>query len=187
MGQYLQIRLLCRPQDTPSHAACGRSRSVLGRGWGACEPLQWARGSCVIFVSQGWSLSCVAKGVANVLLEIAFSSAAVIQRKEKVTQLCPALQPPWLNSPWNSPGQYTGVGSLSLLQGIFSTQGRSNPGLLHCRWILYHLSHQGNPRILEWVAYLFSRGSSRPRNQTGVHCRRILYHRKPIIQKWEIK
>ena len=37
----------------------------------------------------------------------------------------------------------TGVGSRSLLQGIFPTQG-SNPGLLHCRWILYHLSHQGN-------------------------------------------
>ena len=39
-------------------------------------------------------------------------------------------------SPWNSPGQNTGVGSLSLSQGIFPTQG-SNPGLLHCRRILY--------------------------------------------------
>ena len=48
-------------------------------------------------------------------------------------------------SPWNSPGQNTGVGSLSLLQGIFSTQG-SNPGLLHCRRILYQLSHKGSPR-----------------------------------------
>ena len=47
-------------------------------------------------------------------------------------------------SPWNSPGQNTGVGSLSLLQGIFPTQGL-NPGLLHCRWILYQLSHQGTP------------------------------------------
>ena len=46
----------------------------------------------------------------------------------------------------------TGVGSLFFLQGIFPTQG-SNPGLLHCRWILYQLSHQGSPRILEWVAY----------------------------------
>jgi len=54
-------------------------------------------------------------------------------------------------SPWNSPGQNTGVGSLSLLQGIFPTQG-SNPGLPHCRWILYQLSHKGSPRILEWVA-----------------------------------
>ena len=47
-------------------------------------------------------------------------------------------------SPWNSLGKNTGVGSHSLLQGIFSTQG-SNPGLLHCRQILYHLSHQGSP------------------------------------------
>ena len=49
-----------------------------------------------------------------------------------------------LYSPWNSPGQITGVGSLSLFQGIFPTQG-SNPGLLHCRWILYQLSHKGSP------------------------------------------
>ena len=46
-----------------------------------------------------------------------------------------------LYSPWNSPGQNTGVGSLSLFQGIFPNQG-SNPGLPHCRWILYQLSHQ---------------------------------------------
>ena len=51
-----------------------------------------------------------------------------------------SLQPHELYSPWNSPGQNTGVGNLSLLQGIFPTQG-SNPGLLHCRWILYQLSH----------------------------------------------
>ena len=53
-----------------------------------------------------------------------------------------------LYSPWNSPGQNTGVGTLSLLQGIFSTQG-SNPGLQYCRQILYQLSHKGSPRILE--------------------------------------
>jgi len=46
------------------------------------------------------------------------------------------------------------VGSLSLLQGIFPTQGL-NPGLLHCRWILYQLSHKESPRILEWVACPF--------------------------------
>ena len=111
-----------------------------------------------------------------------------------------SLQPHGLYSPWNSPGQNTGVGtfsrdlpkpgiepqsptlqadslptepqgkpkntrvgSLSLLQGIFPTQG-SNPGFPHCRQTLYHLSHQGKPWILEWVAYPFSRGSSWPRN-----------------------
>jgi len=45
---------------------------------------------------------------------------------------------------WNSPGQNTGVGSHFLLQWIFLIQG-SNPGLQHCRWILYELSHQGSP------------------------------------------
>ena len=114
-----------------------------------------------------------------------------------------SLQPHGLYSPWNSPGQNTGVGSCSLLQGIeprsptlqadslpaeppgkpkstgvgslsllqriFPTQ-KSNWGLLHCRWILYQLSHKGNPRILEWVVYPFSSGSSQPRNQTGVSC-----------------
>ena len=72
-------------------------------------------------------------------------------------------------SPWNSPGQNTGVGSLSLLQGIFPTQG-SNPGLLHCMQILYQLRHYGSPGIPKWVAYPFSSGSSQPRNQTRVSC-----------------
>ena len=55
------------------------------------------------------------------------------------------------------------MGSLSLLQGIFPTQG-FNTGLPHGRRILYQLSHKGSPRILEWVAYPFSRGSSQPRS-----------------------
>ena len=46
----------------------------------------------------------------------------------------------------------------------------SNPGLLHCRKILYHLSHTASPRILEWVTYPFSWGSSQPRNWTRVSC-----------------
>ena len=57
------------------------------------------------------------------------------------------------------------MGILSLLQGIFPTWGL-NPGLPHCRWILYQLSHKGSPRVLEWVAYPFSRGPSKPSNQT---------------------
>ena len=78
-----------------------------------------------------------------------------------------SLWPHGLYSPWNSPGQNTGVDSPSLLQRIFPTQG-SNPGLPHGRQILYQLSHQGSPRILEWVTYPFSRGSSFPRNRIGV-------------------
>ena len=57
-----------------------------------------------------------------------------------------SLQPHGLYSPWNSLDQNTGVGSLSLLQIIFPTQG-SNPGLLHCRQILYQLSQQQGCRF----------------------------------------
>ena len=72
----------------------------------------------------------------------------------KVTQSCPtlcdpmseSLRPHGLYSPWNSPGQDTGVGRLSLLQGIFPTQG-SNPGLPQCGRILYHLSHKGRLHV----------------------------------------
>ena len=89
----------------------------------------------------------------------------------KVTQLCPTLC---------NPMDYTAhgilqarllewVASFSFLQGIFPTQG-SNPGLPHCRQILYQLSNKGNPRILEWVAYPFSTRSARSRNWTGVSC-----------------
>ena len=55
---------------------------------------------------------------------------------------------PWLYSLCNSPGQNSGVGSLSILQQIFLTQG-SNWGLLHCRRILYQLSYQGSPSSLK--------------------------------------
>ena len=84
-----------------------------------------------------------------------------------VTQLCPTLCVPMDCSPPGSsvhgdyPGKNTRVGCHALLQGIFLTQG-SNPGLLHCRSILYCLSHQGSPRILEWVAHPFSSTSSCP-------------------------
>ena len=81
-----------------------------------------------------------------------------------------------LYSPWNSPGQNTGVGSLSLLQQIVPTQG-SNPGLPHCRWILYQLSYQGSPRILEWVAYplLQQIFPTQESNWGLLHHRQILY------------
>ena len=91
----------------------------------------------------------------------------------KVTQLCPTLWSHGVYSSWTSPGQSTGVGSLSLLQGIFPTQG-SNPGLPHCRWIFYQLSHKRSPRILVWVAYqgIFPTHES---NWDLTHYRRILY------------
>ena len=87
----------------------------------------------------------------------------------RLSLMCKCLQPYGLYSPWNSPGKNTGLSSLSLLQGIFPSQG-SNPGLPHCRQILYHLSHKGSPRMLKWVAYPFSRGSSWSKNWTWVSC-----------------
>ena len=74
-----------------------------------------------------------------------------------VAELCPTLcnpmdcRLPGSSVHGDSPGKNTRVGCHTLLQGIFPTQGL-NPRLPHCRWILYQLSHQGNPRILEWVA-----------------------------------
>ena len=59
--------------------------------------------------------------------------------------------------------------SFSHLQGIFPTKGL-NPGLQHCRQILYQLSHKGRLRIPEWAAYSFSSRSSQPRNWTRVSC-----------------
>ena len=88
----------------------------------------------------------------------------------EVAQSCLTLcDPHGLYSPWNSPGQNTGLDSFSPLQGIFPTQG-SNPSLLYCMQILYQLSHKGSPRILEWVAYSFSSRSFQPRNRTRVSC-----------------
>ena len=75
--------------------------------------------------------------------------------------------PPGSSVHEDSPGKNTGVGCHALLHGIFPTQG-SNPGLPHCRQILYHLSHQKRPRIVDWVSYPFSRGSPRPRDWTHV-------------------
>ena len=88
---------------------------------------------------------------------------------KEVAQLCPTLCHP-VDCPWDSPGQNTGVGSRSLLQGIFPTQGW-NPALPHCGQILYQLSHQGSPRRLEeWVPFPFSSNSlgfSRPEYWSG--------------------
>ena len=96
-------------------------------------------------------------------------------KSESCSVISDSLRPCGLYSPWNSLGQNTGVGSLSLLQGTFPTQGansghpkntgvgslsllqgifptqESNPGLLHCRWILDQLSYQGSPELNCWI------------------------------------
>ena len=92
---------------------------------------------------------------------------AGVKWSESGSVLHESFRPHGLYSPSNFPGQNTGVGNISLLHGVFPSQG-SNPGFPHCRRILYQLRHKGSPRKLEWVAYPFSSGSSRPRNLTGV-------------------
>ena len=75
--------------------------------------------------------------------------------RESRSVLSDSLPPHGLYSPWNSPGQNTGVGSHSSLQGIFPIQGL-NPGLPHCRQILYQLSYQGSPWLVPMVISLDS-------------------------------
>ena len=82
---------------------------------------------------------------------------------ESPSVMSDSLRPQGLYNPWNSPARILEVGSLCFLQAIFPTQGW-NPGLPHCRRILYQLSHEGSPRTPEWVAFPFSRGSLQPRN-----------------------
>jgi len=73
--------------------------------------------------------------MSNAGLDEAQAGIKIEVSEVKVAQSCPTLYDPMNYSPWNSPGQNTGVGSHSLLQGIFPTQG-SNPGLPHCRQFL---------------------------------------------------
>ena len=123
-----------------------------------CHPLLPGSGSFPmswLFASGGQSI----RASASVL--------SMNKVKVKVAQSCPTLCNSYgLYSPWNSPGQNTGIGRLSFLQEIFPTQG-SNPGLPQCRWILYQLSHKGSPRILEWVAYPFCSDLSDPEIELG--------------------
>ena len=106
------------------------------------------------------------------------------KKKEKLKVVSDSLGPQGLYSPWNSPGQNTEVGSHSLFRGTFPTQG-SIPGLPHCRWILYQLSHQGSPRVLNLgslslLQWIFP---TQELNQGLLHCRWILYqpHWKAIL------
>ena len=88
---------------------------------------------------------------------------------ESLSVVSNSLQPHGIYSLWNSPGQNTGMG-----KPFPSPRDLPNPGIKprsHAFWqILYQLSHKGSPRILEWVAYPFSSGSSWPRNLTGISC-----------------
>ena len=158
---------LCDPLDC-SRPGCSCPWDFSGEdtGVGCCALLQG------IFLTQGWNMRvlCLPHWQADSWpLAPAGKPHEQTWESESCSVVSDSLRPHGLYSPWNSPGQNTGAGSFSLLQGIFPTQGL-NPGLPHCRQIFYQLSHKGSPRILEWVAYPFSRGSSPPRNWTGVSC-----------------
>ena len=99
---------------------------------------------------------------------IAFSPSEARKWKLKVAQAWWLFVNPW-TSPWTFPGQNTERVAFPFSRGIFPTQGL-NPGLPHCRQIFLPVIHKESPRILEWVAYLFSRGSSQPRNRSSVVC-----------------
>ena len=77
------------------------------------------------------------------------------------------LQPARLLHPWDPPGKNTGVGCYALLQGIFPTQGL-NPGLLHCRQVLYHLSHQRSPPSSRGTSGLLRPGGRRQASEGEV-------------------
>ena len=94
-------------------------------------------------------------------------------RSESRSVASESLRPRGLYGPWNSPGQKTGVGSLSLLQWIFPAWG-SNPGLLHCRWILYQLSHKGSPSVKD--VHIFKR------RRNGVKLREL--EKRLCVESW---
>ena len=93
---------------------------------------------------------CINKTISDSLTPYYCKMLIALQLLGVGPKLCPTFWEPMDCSPSGSSahgifhGKKTGVGCHSLLQGIFLTQG-SNPGLLHCRWILYCLSHQGSP------------------------------------------
>ena len=111
---------------------CG---GVEGRNWNRTWENFW----------RAWILSCHAcgNGFTSVCVCVCVCVCVLSQVQLFAT--------PWTTL-WNSPGFNTGVGNLSLFQEIFPTQGL-NPGLPHCRWILYQLSHQGSPDSWEWALF----------------------------------
>ena len=126
------------PQLPTRRASClwthaDRGPGPRGQGRRAQQPAPPGRREAVSCPGDSWAQRCVGPAALAPMCEL----------RHSVTHL--TLQPCGLYSPWDSPGQNTGVGSLSLLQGIFPTQGL-NPSLLHCRQILYCLTHQGSPR-----------------------------------------
>ena len=122
---------LCEPMD------CNPPGSSV-HGISQVEVLEWVAISSPRGSSQHKNQTCISCNGRQILYHWP------TKESESRSVVSNSLPPCELCSPWNSLGQNTGVGSLSLLHGIFPTKG-SNPDLLHCRQILYQLSHQGRP------------------------------------------
>ena len=122
------------------------------RGWWDSLPSgSWVPLACLLLQVCARGDARVKRGVAFCLINLAFDMLLgeinerwtfTMQKRKNLFSVCLFLNR--FLCPWNSPGKNTGMGCHSLLQGIFLTQA-SNPSLLHCRQILYHLSHQGSP------------------------------------------
>ena len=120
-------------------------RTEWGKGWIEGEQMETVT---VVNFSENFDFKM--EGKRRWLMKVLWGYLRLyLYESESRSVVSDSLWPHGLYSSWNSPGQNTGVGSLSIPQGIFPTQG-SNPGFSHCRWILYQLSHKGSPRILEW-------------------------------------
>ena len=111
------------------------------------SPCESTHEKLVVTPLQNWRNLVQAYSVLWRLSPSAWKCLAKGKVKVKAAHSCLTLCDPMEYSPWNSPGQNTAVGSCSLLQWIFPTQA-SNPGLPHCRQILYH---QGSPAKGIWL------------------------------------
>ena len=122
------------------------------------------------------------------ILRIKLMIKSVTDESESHSVMSDSLWPCRLYSPWNSPGQNTGMGSLSILQGMSPTQ-RSNPALLPCRWILYQLSHKGSLRIMGVgrLSLLQGISATQESNKGLLTCRQILYQLSYQGSPWQMK
>ena len=127
------------------------------QGWGQKASESKPRGmeaGCLFRLSFWRFRSKNSEGWILIQLSMSLWSHIPQGKSESCSVESDSLWPLGLCSPWNSPGQNTGVGSLSFLQGIFPSQG-SNQGLLHCRGILYQLSYEGSPPQGRRIGYIF--------------------------------
>ena len=148
-----QVQCLCQ-EDPLEEGMVTHSSILTGRIPWTEEPggLQSMRSQRVRYDWSDWACThCMFSATFSFWFNILFVRFIHVGESESVSHSVMSnslwlhgLQPARLLCPWNSPGKNTGVGNHFLLQGIFSTHA-SNPCLLHCRQILYHLSHQGSP------------------------------------------